>query len=60
MLGQIGEMPFPHRHIPADGASGGGADPRERRMVQVRDDFHPPFRVDAEESPLPLKSRNFH
>ena len=31
LLGQVGEMHFPHRTGPGDGARNGGYDPRERR-----------------------------
>ena len=61
MLSTIGEMPFPHRHIPADGANNGGPDPRDRKAIQVKEDYPKPFRIDAEpEEPLKVKSRNFH
>ncbi|MEO5772662.1 MAG: error-prone DNA polymerase [Sphingomicrobium sp.] len=60
MLNEIGQMQFPHRRAPADGANGGGPDPRERKMLQIKDDYSRPFRIDATETALNLKSRNFH
>jgi error-prone DNA polymerase len=62
MLGTIGDMAFPHRPMPADGASGGGSpDPREKRIVRPKDVYIPPFNeVAAEGREIPLKSRNFH
>jgi error-prone DNA polymerase len=60
MLGRIGDMPFPHRHSPADGANGGGPDPRERKLLQIKDDYSAPFRVDEPGPGIALKSRNFH
>ncbi len=49
MLHTIGGMPFPYRHAPADGASGGGPDSRDPRLIPWTD-----------EPDLNLKSRNFH
>ncbi|MDQ3144133.1 MAG: error-prone DNA polymerase [Pseudomonadota bacterium] len=61
MLGEIGDMAFPHRRAPADGASGGGPDPRERRLIQVKNDYSEPFRIPSiTHPPINLKSRNFH
>jgi error-prone DNA polymerase len=62
MLGSIGDMAFPHKVMPADGASGGGApDPREKRIVRPKDIYIPPFtHAAAEGHEIPLKSRNFH
>src|SRR5206468_4656230 len=55
LLHSIGDMPFPHRHIPADGANGGGPDPREPRLVHVKNDYSAPFKVGAGEPVLSLK-----
>ncbi len=61
MLATIGDMPFPHRHAPADGAHGGGPDPRERKLIPVKNDYPAPFRIGQDAEPiLNLKSRNFH
>ncbi len=61
MLNSIGNMAFPHRRAPADGANGGGPDPRERKLIQVKDDYSAPFRIgEPSEAMLNLKSRNFH
>jgi error-prone DNA polymerase len=60
MLGTIGDMPFPHRHSPADGANGGGPDPRDRHMLQIKNDYSPPFRISDGEPKLNLRSRDFH
>jgi hypothetical protein len=60
MLTWIGDMPFPHRHAPADGANGGGPDPRERKLVQIKDDYSAPFRIENSEPGFTVKSRNFH
>jgi error-prone DNA polymerase len=62
MLGSIGDMAFPHRVMPADGASGGGGpDPRSPKLVRSRDIYIPPFtEAAAEGHAIPIKSRNFH
>ena len=61
MLATIGDMPFPHRHAPADGAHGGGLDPRERKLIPAKNDFSAPFQIGQDAEPiLNLKSRNFH
>jgi error-prone DNA polymerase len=62
MLSAVGEMHFPHRLMPADGASGGGApDPREKRIVRTRDVYIAPNKPVPQDIPdLPLKSRDFH
>jgi error-prone DNA polymerase len=59
LLHSIGDMPFPHRHMPADGASGGGPDPRQPKLLQVKNDYSAPFKISDTPS-LVLKSRNFH
>jgi error-prone DNA polymerase len=60
LLHSIGDMHFPHRHMPADGASGGGRDPREPRLLKIKDDYSALFRLASDEPALNLKSRNFH
>jgi error-prone DNA polymerase len=62
MLRSIGDMAFPHKPMPSDGASGSGApDPREKRIVSPRDIYIPPFTQEAAEGhEIPIKSRNFH
>ncbi|WP_308514918.1 error-prone DNA polymerase [Sphingomonas flavescens] len=62
MLSSIGEMEFPHRVMPADGATSGGTpDPRAPKLVRPRDVYIPPFtEVAAEGCEIPIKSRNFH
>jgi error-prone DNA polymerase len=60
LLHSIGDMPFPHRHMPADGANGGGPDPRQPRLLRIKDDYSAPFKIGAAEPSLTLKSRNFH
>ena len=61
LLHSIGDMPFPHRHMPADGASGGAPDPRRPRLTRAKDDYSAPFRIgDQQESAINVKSRNFH
>jgi error-prone DNA polymerase len=61
LLGSIGDMPFPHRHAPADGANGGGPDPRDKHMTRIKNDYNAPFRVKPDAEPvLNLRSRNFH
>jgi error-prone DNA polymerase len=60
LLHAIGDMPFPHRPMPSDGASGGGADPRERKLIAIKNDYSAPFKTGAGGPTLSLKSRNFH
>jgi hypothetical protein len=45
--------------MPADGASGGGPDPRQPKLLQVKNDYSAPFKISDTPS-LVLKSRNFH
>jgi error-prone DNA polymerase len=60
LLHAIGDMPFPHRHMPADGANnGGGPDPRQPKLLQIKDDYSAPFKISGKPE-LALKSRNFH
>jgi error-prone DNA polymerase len=63
LLRSVGEMDFPHRPGPGDGATHGGSPDRgetgwERR---VRDSYHKPFRTGADpEEMIKVKSRDFH
>jgi error-prone DNA polymerase len=68
LLRSVGEMEFPHRPGPGDGATHPGAPDRgeqgwgeqgwERR---VRDSYHKPFRTGADpEEAIRMKSRDFH
>jgi len=64
MLHAVGQMDFPHRTSPADGAKTGGYDPRERKagphapLPQPAPTAASPLPEPAE--PIRLKSRNFH
>jgi error-prone DNA polymerase len=49
LLHEVGEMHFPHRTGPGDGARNGGYDPRERH-----------HRPSAPDGGMRIKSRNFH
>ncbi len=62
LLHSVGEMAFPHRTGPGDGATHGGApDPRGHWEKGVRDSYHKPFRTGADpEEVIQPKSRNFH
>jgi error-prone DNA polymerase len=61
MLRLIGKTHFPHSHSPADGATGGGTDSRNRKFQGVKDDYSAPFQIDSDrEVVLGLRSRNFH
>ncbi|HEX5181939.1 MAG TPA: error-prone DNA polymerase [Allosphingosinicella sp.] len=57
LLDSVGDRQFPHRPGPADGATKGGSDPRERK--RARDLRHAPFRTESTET-IRVKSRNFH
>ena len=63
LLRSVGELDFPHRPGPGDGATHGGSPGRGDRSweKQVRDSYHPPFRtgVDPEEA-IRQKTRDFH
>jgi error-prone DNA polymerase len=61
MLRSVGEMEFPHRPGPGDGAThGGGPDPRDA-PYKPRDMYHAPFRTGADpEQVIKVKSRDFH
>jgi error-prone DNA polymerase len=63
LLRSVGEMEFPHRPGPGDGATHGGSPDRgdtpwEKR---VRDSYHKPFRTGADpEHVIKVKTRDFH
>jgi len=63
LLRSVGEMDFPHRPGPGDGATHGGSPDRgdatwEKR---VRDSYHAPFRTGADpEHVIKVKTRDFH
>jgi error-prone DNA polymerase len=60
MLRSIGDMPFPHRHSPADAPKSGGSDDRER-LQGVKNDYSALFHTGFGDQALSgLKSRNFH
>jgi error-prone DNA polymerase len=58
LLHSVGQMDFPHRHSPADGAKNGGYDPRERRPALPPPPV--PLPLAATEQTIRVKSRNFH
>jgi error-prone DNA polymerase len=63
MLRTVGEMDFPHRPGPGDGATHGGAPDRGEQGCEkrVRDSYHPPFRTGADpEQVIKVKTRDFH
>ena len=62
MLRSIGDMTFPHRPGPGDGAThGGGPDPRGPSWPRPHEGYYPPFRDGANpETIVRQKSRNFH
>ena len=58
LLHSVGQMHFPHRFSPADGASGGGGrDPRDSRPLR---DPAPATLPPAPEDTIRVKSRDFH
>ncbi len=63
LLRSVGDMAFPHRPGPGDGATHGGSPDRgdaewEKR---VRDQYHRPFRTGADpEQVIKVKTRDFH
>jgi error-prone DNA polymerase len=59
MLHGIGDMPFPNRHGPADGASK-GPDRREWTLAKTVSDGSARVPAASSEPPLKLKSRDFH
>ncbi len=69
LLRSVGQMDFPHRPGPGDGATHGGSpdarDAKPERQVdwerRVRDSYHPPFPIGADpEDVIRQKSRDFH
>ncbi len=63
LLRQVGEMAFPHRTGPGDGATHGGSPDRGDAgwKPKVRSDYHPPFDGGADpEAVVRIKSRDFH
>jgi len=59
MLHGIGEMPFPNRHGPADGANK-GPDPREWAVAKTVSEGSARLPTARSEPVLKLKSRDFH
>ncbi len=57
LLDSVGDRQFPHRFGPADGATNGGTDPRQRKTA--RGEHHAPSRVQPTET-IRVRSRNFH
>lgn len=63
LLRSVGEMEFPHRPGPGDGATHGGSPDRGEAgwEKRVRDSYHKPFRTGADpEEMIRVKSRDFH
>ena len=60
MLHAVGQMDFPHRTGPADGAKNGGYDPRERKAPLPAPPLPLPAPVAEPEERIRVKSRNFH
>ncbi|MFW2829635.1 error-prone DNA polymerase [Sphingomonas sp. ID0503] len=65
MLRHVGEMDFPFRPTPGDGATHGGTiDPRDRKpdwRPAPRDSYHAPFRTGMDpEDVVRQKTRDFH
>lgn len=63
LLRAVGDMAFPHRPGPGDGAThGGGPDRRDPGWERgVRDCYHKPFRTGADpEAMIRVKTRDFH
>ena len=62
LLRAVGDMAFPHRPDPGDGATHGGAPDRGDPgwMPKIRSDYHRPFRDGADpEDIIPIKTRDF-
>ncbi|WP_279338410.1 hypothetical protein [Sphingosinicella sp. YJ22] len=55
LLHSVGRMQFPHRFSPADGAKGGGRDPRDGPKRPAL-----PLRESDQEPRIKVKSRDFH
>jgi error-prone DNA polymerase len=71
LLRQVGDMRFPHRPGPGDGATHAGPDAREKKEARgdrdadhgfrPRDSYHPPFRTGVDpEHAIRVKTRDFH
>ncbi len=61
LLHSVGEMHFPHRPGPGDGATHGGTPDHRQWGRSVRDIYPPPFRTGGGGEPvIEVKSRNFH
>ncbi|NNM78128.1 error-prone DNA polymerase [Sphingomonas sp. ID1715] len=63
LLRSVGEMDFPHRPGPGDGATHGGSPDRGEAgwEKRVRDSYHKPFRTGADpEDVIKVKTRDFH
>jgi error-prone DNA polymerase len=63
LLRAVGEMDFPHRTGPGDGATHGGSPDRGETgwEKRVRDSYHKPFRTGADpEEVIRVKTRDFH
>jgi error-prone DNA polymerase len=62
MLRSIGDMDFPHRPGPGDGATHGGSPDRgEKQWPKVYDQYNAPFRTGADpEEVVRQKTRDFH
>lgn len=62
LLRSIGDMAFPHRPGPGDGAThGGGPDPRDKSWPKPHEGYYPPFDGGADpEDIVRQKSRDFH
>jgi error-prone DNA polymerase len=57
LLDTVGSRQFPHSFGPADGATNGGYDPREKG--RARESPRTPFQLDSAET-IRVKSRDFH
>ncbi|TFI58350.1 DNA polymerase III subunit alpha [Sphingomonas parva] len=60
LLHSVGQMDFPHRTGPADGAKNGGYDPRERKPALPAPVLSLPNPSAEPEERIRVKSRNFH
>ena len=60
LLHSVGEMHFPHRTGPGDGAAHGGTPDHRQWEKRAKDIYPPPFRTGGESHVIEVKSRNFH
>jgi error-prone DNA polymerase len=60
LLHSVGEMHFPHRTSPGDGAAHGGTPDLRHWENRPKDIYPPPFRTGGEPHVIEVKSRNFH